>query len=351
MNFPSHHQGAFFSALRTAGVDLHVAYYGAITADRLALGWGTQEQESSASIKVSGFRSALAVLREYKDAVHIIPGYGGRIPSFVAIVASWSHIPWVHWSEPAHPGMRWWIDWPRKWLYAKLVNRRALGALAIGANAESDFLRWGMDRRKIRQLPYSRAQVRQVVRVQRSTRITFGFVGALCRRKGVDALISAFGQIVRMAPQARLLLVGRNDFGSELDRMILECAAGSRIEIHSAVAADDVLRYLEEIDVFVMASRFDGWGVALQEAALAGCALISTRTCGAAQHLVRHEQNGMLLTNCNAAAIFQAMEAYAAIPGLAAKHGALSPAIAADFLPEENARRLARALAGFRSST
>lgn len=349
MNFPSHHQSAFFTALQSTGVDLHVVYYGAITGDRLALGWKSADGEQPGSQKATNIWRALQVLRELEDAVHVLPGYGGRITPFVAVAAAWHQIAWVHWSEPAHPGIRWWIDWPRKWLYAQFVNYRALGALAIGVNAEHDFMRWGIRRSKIRQLPYSRGRETTGTRPPaQSGAPVFGFVGALCRRKGVDDIIPAFGEIARRYPCVKLVLVGRNDFGPELDRLIRDNAVAFRVEVHPAVAPEAVDKYLSGIDVFVMPSRFDGWGVALQEAALAGCALISTRTCGAARHLVRDGINGILIDRCSAATLSQAMETYAANPELVAKHGAASPRIAAEFLPEANARRLVKAIAELR---
>ena len=345
MNFPSHHQSAFFTALDSAGVDLHVVYYGAITGDRLALGWKSAAMGQPGITKATSIKRAIQVLRKQTDAVHVIPGYGGRITPFVAVAAAWHRIAWVHWSEPAHPGTRWWIDWPRKWLYAQLVNYRALGALAIGLNAERDFIRWGIRHSKIRQLPYSRGLESAMTRLPASSgALVFGFVGALCRRKGVDDIIPAFGEVARRYPFVKLVLVGRNDFGPDLDRLIQDRAVASQVEFHPAVAPEAVGKYLSGIDVFVMPSRFDGWGVALQEAALAGCALISTRTCGAATHLVRDGINGVLIDRCSVATLSRAMERYAANPRLAAKHGAASPRIAAEFLPEANARRLVNAL-------
>lgn len=350
MNFPSHHQSAFFRALEATGVRLRVVYYGAITPDRLALGWRVQGEFGGE--RIGGAGAALRVLREHPDALHVIPGYGSRITAVAACGAAWQRIAWAHWSEPAHPGVRWWIDWPRKWLYAQLVNRRGTGALAIGLNAQSDFERWGVRRAKIRQLPYSRRRDAAPVRCPvEGRRLIFGFVGVINERKGVDAVVRAFGAVAREFPGVGLLLVGRNDFGSSLERMIGESGApDGAVEVRPPIAASEVERVMEAIDVFVMPSRFDGWGVALQEAALAGCALISTCTCGAARHLISDGENGVLLERCAVEPLARAIRVYASAPSLAQRHGAVSQRLAAGYTPDANAARFVRALADFRSN-
>jgi glycosyltransferase involved in cell wall biosynthesis len=59
--------------------------------------------------------------------------------------------------------------------------------------------------------------------------------------------------------------------------------------------------------VFVLASRFEPWGVALAEAMASGLPAICTEACGASIDLVRHLHNGLLIPTEDAGALAQAM--------------------------------------------
>jgi glycosyltransferase involved in cell wall biosynthesis len=59
--------------------------------------------------------------------------------------------------------------------------------------------------------------------------------------------------------------------------------------------------------VFVLASRFEPWGVALAEAMASGLPAICTEACGASIDLVRHLHNGVLIPTDDAEALARAM--------------------------------------------
>jgi glycosyltransferase involved in cell wall biosynthesis len=229
-----------------------------------------------------------------------------------------------------------------------VVDRFALGALAIGCNARRDFVRWGMRRERIHLLPYSRDGHSGAAEATRGAedRVVFGFVGAICARKGVDCLLAAFGLVAPRFPSARLLLVGRNEMQGDLSRLVADNPGRDRIEIRASVPAGQVYEILALMDVFVMPSRFDGWGVALHEAAWAGCALISSPTCGAAQHLIIPGQTGKLVEAGQVDELAHAMAEYASEPLLAERYGAAAVRVASDFSTAANARRLRSILDG-----
>ena len=59
--------------------------------------------------------------------------------------------------------------------------------------------------------------------------------------------------------------------------------------------------------VFVLASRFEPWGVALAEAMASGLPAICTEACGASIDLVRHLHNGLLIPTNDVQALASAM--------------------------------------------
>jgi len=94
-----------------------------------------------------------------------------------------------------------------------------------------------------------------------------GFIGRLTNQKGVDVLLRAFARVERSHPDARLVLAGDGP-----DRRALEALAGS-LELRRAVFLGwrkDPADILSDIDLLVMPSRWEGFGlVALEAMAMA----------------------------------------------------------------------------------
>ena len=103
---------------------------------------------------------------------------------------------------------------------------------------------------------------------------TILFVGQMIERKGVDLLIEGFQGSGLQGQGWRLRCIG--------DGPLAACAnATPGCEHLPFLGADDVARELAAAKLFILPSRNDNWGVALHEAALAGCVLAASTTVGA----------------------------------------------------------------------
>ena len=110
-------------------------------------------------------------------------------------------VEWVHWSECSHPGLRWFLGYPRKRWYGDLVAHHALGAFAQGVLATSDFMRWGIPLERIAFLPYvvnagdRSAVIDRECQSFVGSRKAFLYIGVLCHRKAIDVLLKAFAAV------------------------------------------------------------------------------------------------------------------------------------------------------------
>lgn len=356
MNMPSHHQCAFFAALRAAGVDLVVHYFDRVSPDRVRLGWSESPELPSGERFVLPDLASLELCPDWQQRVHIVPGYSLAFLRRLAAELSAAAIPWLHWSEPSRAGWRWWLRLPHKRSYASLVNRHALGALAIGELARRDFQRWGMRPELIRLLPYGIEPLipsgdgRPAAGRSRSRDVTrFLYLGSLYHLKGVDLLIKAFVAAAGVQKSARLDLVGHDRSRGGYRRLTERLGVAASIQVHDSVPAAQIARVIEQCDVLVLPSRHDGWGVVLNEAASLSKALIATDACGAAHHLIEDGWNGYRVAAGSPAALAAAMARYIADPELARVHGARSQRLCGDFAPNAAARRLADAIESLRS--
>jgi len=111
--------------------------------------------------------------------------------------------------------------------------------------------------------------------------VVFGSVGRLTPVKGMDVLIRAFkAAFAAGETSAKLVIVGDGDDRADLQRL---AAADDRIVF--AGHQGEIAKFYRAFDVFVSASRFEPFGLAIAEAMAAGCRLVVTRTDGPSEFL------------------------------------------------------------------
>jgi glycosyltransferase involved in cell wall biosynthesis len=103
-------------------------------------------------------------------------------------------------------------------------------------------------------------------------------VGAIVPRKGYDVLVEA---LARLKDHLwRLVIVGDNTRNPEtvarLDEDIVRYGLSDRIEIVGPVPEEDLAELYAEADLFVLPSRFEGYGMAYTEAVAHGVPVVGT---------------------------------------------------------------------------
>lgn len=115
----------------------------------------------------------------------------------------------------------------------------------------------------------------------------FLFVGRYVAAKGIHDLAEAY-RIYRKEVRNPwpLVCAGKGDLGATL----IDAGAEDR----GFVQPEHLPKLMHQAAAFVLPSRFEPWGVVVQEAAAAGLPLIVSRACGAGDHLVQDGDNGFL---------------------------------------------------------
>lgn len=112
-------------------------------------------------------------------------------------------------------------------------------------------------------------------------------IGSIVPRKGYDILIAALALIADL--DWKLVIAGDRsrdrESGARLDADIARHKLGNRIEVLGAISADEVSALYAGSDVFVLASRFEGYGMVYAEAMMGGLPVIGT-TAGAIPEVV-----------------------------------------------------------------
>jgi glycosyltransferase involved in cell wall biosynthesis len=114
----------------------------------------------------------------------------------------------------------------------------------------------------------------------RDSDFVIGYVGRLLRLKGVDILASAFGEIAKVCPRARLLIVGSGEKAT-LIRTILEKELDKGVvHMEPDVAHQRLADWYRAMNIFVMPSRYENFSNAILEAMACGIPFIASDVGG-----------------------------------------------------------------------
>ena len=125
-----------------------------------------------------------------------------------------------------------------------------------------------------------------------SSGLRVGYLGRLHPKKNVAMLIDAVG---RLDSRVSLVVAGRGDATLESElRLQADRLLPGRAQFVGWVSADDKLGFLAGVDVLVMPSEYECFGVAAIEALAAGTPVIVSDRVGVAD-IVRGEQAGQVV--------------------------------------------------------
>ncbi len=124
----------------------------------------------------------------------------------------------------------------------------------------------------------------------RSEAVLFGFVGRLVPQKAVENLIAAFASL--KAPNAHLAIVGDGPLEKKLREKVIALGVGEKVSFTGY--RDDIPTVMAGIDVLVLGSNYEGFGLVLLEAMNAGKPILATRV-SAIPEVVEDETTGILV--------------------------------------------------------
>jgi glycosyltransferase involved in cell wall biosynthesis len=105
--------------------------------------------------------------------------------------------------------------------------------------------------------------------------VVIGSVGRLVEQKDYPTQLRAFALAAAREPRLMMLLVGDGPLRPALEALAGELGVAAKVRF--AGHCEDVPVALRAIDLFVLASKFEPYGVALLEAKAAGLAIVATR--------------------------------------------------------------------------
>lgn len=125
---------------------------------------------------------------------------------------------------------------------------------------------------------------------------TLAIIGRISPEKGHKHLVMAVRQLVDAGRQISLQIVGTGELEERLRALVRRRHLEDIVRFNGY--RSDVRPFLREVDVLVMPSLYDGFGLAALEAMACGIPVVVTDRCGIIEHIVSG-QTGMIAQTGN----------------------------------------------------
>ena len=106
------------------------------------------------------------------------------------------------------------------------------------------------------------------------------YVGRLDARKGLDFLITAFAEVVRHNAKAILKIAGTGKLKNKLQQLATNLGIFERVVFLGKVSDVDLKVLYQSAAIFVLPSKFEGFGIVLTEAMACGTPVVGTDVPG-----------------------------------------------------------------------
>jgi glycosyltransferase involved in cell wall biosynthesis len=165
----------------------------------------------------------------------------------------------------------------------------------------------GVDSRKFS--PVSKAEARAALGLPLDAPILIT-VGGLVERKGFHRVIECLPELRRQFPDLRYLIVGgagaEGDWRQQLEDQVARQQLQESVHFLGAMPSDQLRVPLSAADVFVLATRNEGWANVLLEAMACGLPVAATDV-GGNREVIRDDRLGIVVPFGDAAALQQAL--------------------------------------------
>ena len=237
-----------------------------------------------------------------------------------------------------------------KHLFMAMLRTQVDGLLAIGSRNRDYYLAHGFAPERIFHMPYcvdngtfATAAAPDALRAElrlEPGRPVILFVSKLQARKHPEHLLAAYRRLE--GPKPYLLFAGDGELRATLEA---EAAGDPDVRFLGFQGQSTLGSLLALADVFVLPSVHEPWGLVVNEAMSAGCALVLSDQVGCAADLVKPGENGLTYPAGDIDALAAALGQVLGTPGLSDRMGAESRRLIAGWSFEEDVAGLRRALA------
>jgi glycosyltransferase involved in cell wall biosynthesis len=121
--------------------------------------------------------------------------------------------------------------------------------------------------------------VRKNKRIQGNV-ITLGVVSRLEKIKGMDLVVPAFARVYKTCPNIKLLIVGDGSQRELMESQVKDEDLSDAVTFAGRQTQEVLQKYYDQIDVLLMPSRSEGFGLTAIEGMARGCVVVASNVGG-----------------------------------------------------------------------
>jgi glycosyltransferase involved in cell wall biosynthesis len=164
------------------------------------------------------------------------------------------------------------------------------------------------------------------------------YLGRLKKYKRVDLILHAVARLRAQGVAVRLIIGGRGDQRSALERLAVELGIADAVEFAGFVSEEEKRDFFRRSWVHVLTSPKEGWGISNMEAAACGTATVASDSPGL-RDSVRHGITGWLVDHGDTAALAERLRSILQDTALRDRLGAGARVFAEQFSWDRSAAR------------
>lgn len=178
-----------------------------------------------------------------------------------------------------------------------------------------------------------REEIRRKYKID-ATEYVFGFVGRLCRDKGINEILTAFLKLSEKFDGYRLLMVGDMEKDNDIDPELYTLSKNNKSIIYTG-SVNNVERYYSAIDVLLLPTYHEGFGNVIIEAAAMGTPSIVSEIPGPIDATIKNV-TALWIKSHSSEELYNAM---LQIKGMESKMGLESVSFVTDHFDQETLNR------------
>lgn len=166
--------------------------------------------------------------------------------------------------------------------------------------------------------PYYRNEIRDKLGISEDAMV-FGYVGRITKDKGINELYSAFKKISENNDKSYLLMVGPRENDSSVQNSLTEWSKNSDKVIFTGFT-NVVEQYLSAMDIYILPSYREGFGMGVVEAEAMGVPVIVTDIPGPIDAM-KNGETGMIVKKADIDSLYASMKIMMEDNGLLKQYG------------------------------
>ena len=113
-----------------------------------------------------------------------------------------------------------------------------------------------------------------------NTKLTLGVVSRLEAIKGMDLVVPAFAEVLKVHPDSQLLVVGDGTLRASMEEKAAQLACADHIRFVGRQPQEELSQWYSQMDIVLMPSRSEGFGLTAIEAMAHGCVMVASDVGG-----------------------------------------------------------------------